>query len=189
VKEELMKCRSLLGILGSVIFVVGCAQSDSGITTSVKTQLVADDLVKARNINVDTKDRVVTLTGTVQSATEEAKALQIARTTKGVTDVVDNITIMVPEPGSAPTSGRLGETPIETPAAAISDAGITAKVKTSLLADPDVSGLRIDVDTRDRIVTLTGSVSTSAEKARALDLAGRVDHVTRVEDRLTVRPR
>ena len=77
----------------------------------------------------------------------------------------------------------------ETPAAAISDAGITAKVKTSLLADPDVSGLRIDVDTRDRIVILTGTVSTSAEKARALDLAGRVDHVTRVEDRLTVRPR
>jgi hyperosmotically inducible protein len=62
-------------------------------------------------------------------------------------------------------------------------------VKTGLLADPDLSGLRIDVDTRDGIVTLTGIVNTAAEKSRALEHAGKVDNVTRVEDRLTVRPR
>ena len=62
-------------------------------------------------------------------------------------------------------------------------------MKTRLLADPDVSGLRIDVDTRDGIVTLTGIVSTAAEKLRALGDAAKVDHVVRVEDRLTVRPR
>ena len=60
-------------------------------------------------------------------------------------------------------------------------------MKTRLLADPDVSGLRIDVDTRDGIVTLTGIVNTAAEKSRALEDAGKVDSVTRVEDRLTVR--
>jgi CBS domain-containing protein len=63
---------------------MACAQSDAGITTSVKSQLAADDLVKARNINVDTRDRVVTLTGEVGSTAEEAQALQIARNTKGV---------------------------------------------------------------------------------------------------------
>jgi hyperosmotically inducible periplasmic protein len=184
-----MKSGSMLGILFSMVFAMGCAQSDPGITTSVKTQLMADDLVKARNINVDTRDRVVTLTGTVQSREEEAKALQIARSTKGVADVVDNITISS-EPGSTPTTGRVGETPPGTTAAeAMSDAGITAMVKSKLLADPDVSGLRIDVDTRDRIVTLTGTVASSVEKARAVELAGKVDNVTRVEDRLTVRPR
>ncbi len=60
-------------------------------------------------------------------------------------------------------------------------------MKTSLLADPDVSGLRIDVDTRDGVVTLTGTVSSSAEKSRALDLAGKVENVKRVEDKLTLR--
>jgi len=84
-----MKSRSMLGLLAPVVFVIGCSQSDPGVTTSVKSQLMADELVKARNINVDTRDHVVTLTGTVQSAAEEAKALQIARSTKGVTDVVD----------------------------------------------------------------------------------------------------
>jgi hyperosmotically inducible protein len=185
-----MKFRSLISILGPLVFVAACAQSDPGITTSVKTQLAADDLVKARNINVDTKDRVVTLTGTVQTAQEETKALQIARSTSGVTNVVDHLTVSSSEPGTAPTSGRLDETPAAAPfGEAVTDAGITARVKTRLLADPDVSGLRIDVDTRDRIVTLTGIVNTAAEKARALEQAGKVENVTRVEDRLTVRPR
>lgn len=88
---------------------VACAQSDTGITTSVKSQLVADDLVKARNIDVDTRDRIVTLRGEVRNTEEEAKALQIARNTRGVADVVDQIEI-VPQP--APTTG-VGGTPTE----------------------------------------------------------------------------
>jgi len=186
-----MKSRSMLGLLAFAVFVLGCSQSDSGVTTSVKTKLMADELVKARNINVDTRDHVVTLTGTVESAAEEAKALQIARSTNGVTDVVDNIVIAPSsEPGAAPTTGRAGDTSIGTAAAeAVTDAGITTKVKSTLLADPDVSGLRIDVDTRDGVVTLTGTVNSSAEKTRALDLAGKVENVKRVEDKLTVRPR
>src|SRR5438034_687275 len=67
--------------------------------------------------------------------------------------------------------------------------GLHAEVKSKLLADSDVSGLRIDVDTRERIVTLTGSVGSAAEKARAIELAGKTDNVIRVEDRLTLRPR
>ena len=182
-----MKCGSLLSMVAPVVFAVGCSQSDPGITTAVKTQLAADEVVKARNINVDTRNHVVTLTGTVQSQQEETKALQITRNTRGVADVVDNITVgSSSEPGSAPTTGRVGETPATEP---ITDAGITAKVKTRLLADPDVSGLRIDVDTRDGIVTLSGMASSAAEKAHAVELAGKVDNVTRVEDRLTVRPR
>ena len=115
--------------------------------------------------------------------TPSAMRVTIRRTS----DVVDNITVgSSSEPGSAPTTGRVGETPASE---AMTDAGITAKVKARLLADPDVSGLRIDVDTRDGIVTLSGTVGSAAEKARAVELVGKVDNVARVEDRLTVRPR
>ena len=95
-----MHGRLLLGVLGTAVFVVGCSQSDSGITTSVKAKLVADDLVKARNIDVDTRDRVVTLRGTVQSPTEENRAVEIARNTNGVADVVDRISVVSAEPGA-----------------------------------------------------------------------------------------
>jgi osmotically-inducible protein OsmY len=57
-----MTSRLLLG-LGTAVLAVACAQSDAGITTSVKSQLVADEMVRARNIDVDTRDRIVTLRG------------------------------------------------------------------------------------------------------------------------------
>ena len=181
--------RSLFGILGAIVFVVGCSQSDSGITSSVKSKLIADDMVKARNLDVDTKDRIVTISGEVQSPMEEARAIDLARNTNGVADVVDKMAVVSPgEPGSAPTSGRSPDGAISSAGAAISDAAITSEVKSKLLADPNVGGLRIDVDTSDRVVTLSGSVNGAAEKARAIELAGTVNNVTRVEDKLVIQP-
>lgn len=182
-----MRFRSLL-VVGASVFAVACAQTDAGITTSVKSQLVADELVRARNINVDTRERVVTLTGEVRTAEEEAQALQIARNTDGVANVVDQIDI-VPEP-TVPTTG-VGGTPTEPGPGDVltTDPNITVQVKGKLLADPDVAGLRIDVDTRGQVVTLTGTVRTQAEKSRALQLAREVEGVMRVNDRLTVEGR
>jgi hyperosmotically inducible protein len=104
-----MRFKMLIGACAIALASAGCAQSDAGITTAVKGKLVADDLVKARQINVDTKDKVVTLTGQVQTQAEEARALQIARDTKGVRDVIDQINVAapvasfaLPEPGAPP---------------------------------------------------------------------------------------
>jgi hyperosmotically inducible protein len=180
-----MHGRLLLGILATAVLVVGCSQSDSGITSSVKSKLVADDMVKARNIDVDTRDRVVTLTGTVQSPTEESRAVEIARNTKGVADVVDRLAIVTKEPGAAPTTG-LDSGPAPSISGAVGDATITSDVKARLLADSDVSGLRIDVDTRNGVVTLSGAVSTAAQKSRAAEIAAKADNVVRVEDNLLV---
>lgn len=181
-----MRIRFAAVLLCLVAFTTACAQSDAGITTSVKSQLTTDDLVKARNIDVDTNDRVVTLTGDVHSEQEEAKALEIARGTRGVVDVVDNLSVApFAEPSPAPTTGRYGETPggVDRPKL---DAGVTAEIKTRLLADRMVSGLKIDVDTKDRVVTLTGTVSSQAERERALEIARGVEDVVRVEDKLTI---
>jgi hyperosmotically inducible protein len=183
-----MRFGLLFSIVGAAVIAVGCAQSDSGITTSVKTQLAADDIVKARRIDVDTRDRVVTLTGEVRSAAEEAQALQIARDTDGVSSVVDQLSV-VPEAEAAPTTG-VGGPPTEPGFGPLTnDVDITSDVKSKLLADPDIAGLRIDVDTSNRVVTLTGTVKTQAEKNEALDIARKVQGVTSVTDRLTVEHR
>lgn len=86
---------ALAGLAGTVI-AVGCAQTDAGLTTKIKTQLAADDTVKAYQIDVDTKEKVVTLTGTVDSLAAKDQAIALARGTKGVVDVVDNITVSGP---------------------------------------------------------------------------------------------
>jgi osmotically-inducible protein OsmY len=78
--------------------------------------------------------------------------------------------------------GACGKTVGET----IDDATITARVKTSLLNDPDVGGLRIDVDTFKGVVTLSGSVKTDQERQKAIALARRIDGVTDVKSTLQV---
>ena len=65
--------------------------SDAVITGKVKTALAADDLVKARRIDVDTSRGVVTLNGTVGSAAEKTQAIRLARSISGVVDVKDNL--------------------------------------------------------------------------------------------------
>ena len=49
------------------VFTVACAQTDAGITTNVKTKMAADDTVKAYQIDVDTRNGVVTLSGAVEN--------------------------------------------------------------------------------------------------------------------------
>src|SRR5215218_8594187 len=53
----------------------------------------------------------------------------------------------------------------------IDDATITTRVKTSLLNDPDVGAMRIDVDTFKGVVTLSGRVKSKDEETKAVALA------------------
>lgn len=68
----------------------------------------------------------------------------------------------------------------------IDDQRITASVKTKLLADPDVSGLDINVDTMRKNVTLKGFVKTGREAVRAIELAQGVSGVRTVQSKLIV---
>lgn len=69
---------------------------------------------------------------------------------------------------------------------AVSNAALTSAIKTKFLADDDISGLKIDVDSNNGVVTLTGTVPSAAEKTRALRVARETDGVKKVVDRLKV---
>ena len=70
----------------------------------------------------------------------------------------------------------------------VSDAALTGKVKTALIADPDVKALKIDVDTKDGVVTLTGSADKTANLDRAVTVAKGVDGVKSVDSKMTLKP-
>ena len=72
---------------------VGETIDDATITTRVKTAFINDPVIGALRIDVDTFKGVVTLSGRVKSKTEEQKALQVARSIKGVTDVKSTLSI------------------------------------------------------------------------------------------------
>jgi osmotically-inducible protein OsmY len=72
---------------------VAMAADDSAITAKVKAAILAEPGLKSLQINVDTKDATVTLTGSVDSDMLRDRAKQIALSTEGVRDVVDNLSI------------------------------------------------------------------------------------------------
>jgi len=69
---------------------VGEHIDDAGITARVKARLLDDSLVKGLQIDVDTRDGVVFLTGTVPNEAERNQAIELAKTTEGVKDVKPN---------------------------------------------------------------------------------------------------
>ena len=71
---------------------------------------------------------------------------------------------------------------------AIGDAALTGKVKTALIADPDVKALKIDVDTKDHVVTLNGTADKQANADKAVTIAQGIEGVKSVENRLTIKP-
>src|SRR5512144_1845965 len=119
--------RLSLGILGGLVlaaFTVSCAQSDLGITTKVKSRLGTERNINASQINVTTKDRVVSLSGPVDSAASKQRAVTVAKGVEGVKDVVDDLTVSTAV--AAMPSSAAGTN------AAPNDSAITQAVKKNL---------------------------------------------------------
>lgn len=69
----------------------------------------------------------------------------------------------------------------------LSDAAITASIKTDYLKDPDLSVLKIDVDTKDGVVVLNGMADTADGRQRAEKIASAIKGVKEVRNHLTVK--
>ncbi len=69
------------------------ALANGSLTAKIKAKLALDDTVRARDIDVDTTGSTVTVSGTVRSAAERQRVLQLARETDGVTEDVDRIRV------------------------------------------------------------------------------------------------
>ena len=188
--------------------------SDAAITESVKQKLAS---LEGLEVEVTSQKGVVRLTGTVDDADVKAEAVTLARGTEGVTDIVDFITVgpaadpqrrsaaasanalasdcaplpaaeepfeYAPDIGESAGSGLIPQ--LSVPPA--TDPCINDSVKAALQGAPQLRGMTIDAVTRDRVVTLSGTVDSDEAKMRAADVASRVTHVTRVDNQLTVRP-
>ena len=72
---------------------VGTTADDAVITSSVKSSLIADDLVDAFEIEVDTHRSTVMLSGFVETQNQIDRAVEIAKKTDGVQKVVNKLAI------------------------------------------------------------------------------------------------
>jgi hyperosmotically inducible protein len=89
-------------------------------------------------------------------------------------------------PSQSPTAGLPPKGPDRTAGQVVDDAGITAKVKAALLAEKDVDGMKINVDTSQGKVTLSGKVPDQSQVEKATQVARGIEGVKTVENQLTV---
>jgi hypothetical protein len=84
------------------------------------------------------------------------------------------------------TSKAPAESSDRTIVARADDAALTGKVKAAVAAEPEIRSMKIDVDTKNGVVTLNGTVASQEQKMRAKQAAQNVDGVKQVVDNLTV---
>lgn len=115
------------------------------------------------DINTSAENGKVQLTGEVKSDIDKDLAGEIAKSLDGVTAVENDLEVKADlDPDTAngnKEDRRFGQV--------VTDATITAKVKTKLLANDNISGTDIDVDTENNVVSLTGTVGSAVQKQLA----------------------
>lgn len=90
---------------------------NAALTAKVKAALLADELVKGTQINVDSSAGVVKLTGTVDSSAQVTRAVEVAKGVQGVQRVDNNLTASASAaPGIVPGTQPPGTSPAATPA-------------------------------------------------------------------------
>ena len=96
--------KALLGVVVALTLVAGSpflayagAAEDTMITTKVKTKLTTDRVKNLVSVNVDTKDGVVHLKGTVPDAQAKAEAERLAKDTDGVVSVMNDLKVSPPK--------------------------------------------------------------------------------------------
>lgn len=101
---------------------------NAALTTKVKAALLADELVKGTQINVDSDNGVVTLTGAVDSPAHMQKAEQVAKGVSGVTRVQNNL--------NAPTTTTTSSTPPSSTTATTPPSSMTDDKKGTITTKP-----------------------------------------------------
>jgi osmotically-inducible protein OsmY len=173
----------------------------------IENLLRNDATLKNHSIDVKVDGTVATLTGTVATEGEKEHAAQVAQV-KGITRVDNKIVVdaksaqtdavdktkgavdkAAEKTGSAVgTAGEKTKEGVQKAASETTDAYILSRVKSKFVGEDLLKGSDINVDADSQVVTLKGTVTSEAGRARAVALAKEAEGVKRVVDRLTIAP-
>lgn len=138
----------------------------------------------AKDVRVEVQNDCAILKGYVDSNLGKSLAEQLALSVKGINQVINKL-IIVPDLKSEILSDADWENGSKH---RLSNVTITNKVRSQLLANRVTSGMEIDVETRNRVVTLSGAVNSEAEKVLTYWIVRNTQGVTKVIDKLSVMP-
>ena len=156
--------------------------TDNDLKDRINFRIDTSNLVRKYDIKVSVNNGVATLTGDVSTAAQKAEAGRLAKIT-GITKVENNIKVDKNTDKSLADKAKSG---LSKAGDKIDDAWITTKVNWFFVGEDSLKGSHINVDTKNNVVTLNGTVTNLAGKARAAQLARQTDGVKNVVNNLTI---
>jgi osmotically-inducible protein OsmY len=144
------------------------SETDDRIESAAKKSYVFKTYLKNDSIKTESKDGMVTLTGTVTEASHKSLAENTVESLPGVKSVDNQLKVK-------------GESQAEH-----SDGWLSTKVKTTLLFHRNVSASKTDVFVKDGVVSLRGEASSQAQRELTAEYAKDVEGVKEVKNELTI---
>ena len=171
-------------LLGATADTFEGATKDAWLTGKIETAFVLNGHLNPFAINTDVDGGVVHLTGMVESDIDRDLAEEIAKGVDGVIEVDSDLQI----DAAGAQSAREGASGTRDFGSWVDDATTTAAIKSKLLGNEHTMGLKIDVDTADDVVTLSGRVGSAEESQLAEEIAKNTGDVEAVRNNLVVDP-
>lgn len=159
----------MAAILATLFFIsvpVFASGTDDNIEATAKQSYVFKTYLKGDDVTVQSKDGVVTLTGTVSEGSHKTLAQEYVESLPGVKSVDNKLK-------------EKGEVPAE-----YSDAWLITKVKATLLFHRNVKATKTEVLAKDGTVTLRGNASSIAQKDLTTEYAKDVEGVKNVKNEM-----
>jgi osmotically-inducible protein OsmY len=177
--------------------------SDKTLDERIEARIHNDASLKKHDVDVSVTDGVVTLRGKVASQVQRRKAAQLAMlpgvarvnnqlvvelSTKSTTATIERKTKEGAEKTKEGAEKVVDKTKegLSKSGEVITDAWITTRIRGKFVGEDLLKDSHIDVDTKDHVVTLTGTVLTAAGRSRAVAQSKQVEGVHRVVNRLTI---
>ena len=155
---------------------------DAWIQGKIETTFALNRHLSGYALDADVINGAAHLTGKVENEIDRDLAGPLAKGVDGVLSVKNDITVAEKSRVTATGNGEH-----RTFGRFVDDATTTAAVKTKLLADKNIAGTKIDVDTRGDVVTLAGEVASTEQKQLAEQIAKNTGDVKKVKNELVVR--
>lgn len=153
--------------------------NDAWLDGKIETALILNSELNNFTIDTDVKQSKVTLKGTVNSEIEKDLAGQIAENVNGVNSVDNQLKVDKNYSSKVEETGKKFSRTWH-------DISTTAGINIKYAANDDIEATSIDVDTKNGVVVLSGTVKSDTAHDLAIEIAKGFDHVNDVKDNLTV---
>lgn len=140
--------------------------NDTEIADAIESEYLFDHAIDVNKIDVNVIDGIAEITGKVENLKAKERATKIAQIVKGVRSVSNRIKVK--------------------PSEYLSDRGIEEKAELAVLMDPATDSYELDIEVKDGVVTLTGTVDSYQEKQLCADVVKSVSGVKELKNRIEI---